>query len=65
MDLSTGSPARVGITLSRDFIALERDEVFQLRLIPSRDFTQTNEFLYDDTLNITIIDNDGKINTKF
>ena len=50
---------RVGITLRRDSLSLERDELLQLKLSPTPNFDKMNEFVVE-SLNITIIDNDGK-----
>ena len=49
----------VRVSLRPDALALEDDEVFQLKLTPTNSFTGRNEFLRD-TLNVTIIDNDSK-----
>lgn len=58
VDLSSDDKS-VGVTLRRDSLSLEGDEMFQLKLIPASNFVRMNEFVAD-TLNVTIIDNDGK-----
>ena len=57
-DLSTGN-RRVEITLSRDSLSLEEDEIFQLKLSPTDNSDKMNEFVVEP-VNITIIDNDSE-----
>ena len=61
MDLGTDDLAnRIAVVFLRpDAIALEEDETLQLILRPLSNFIRMNEFV-DDTINITIIDDDGE-----
>ena len=49
----------VSFSLLSDSLALEGEEQFQLHLTPASTSRERNEFV-DDTINVTIIDTDGK-----
>ena len=59
VDLSGGGPQTISFSLQSDSLALEGEEQFQIRLTPLSASLERNEFI-DDTINVTIIDNDGK-----
>lgn len=56
--MELGRDAR--ITLRSDAVALEEDEILQLILMPMSGTTLPENVFLSDTINITIIDIDGK-----